>query len=106
MSIITPSEELLKYEQEEAIAIWEAPLSPQALSAVSEIDERRTAVKTKAARVGQDMGVGNNGNNDGSILPPLPKSLGKFKNWQDVAASINRKCYKIAGLDPLTSSPP
>ena len=98
MSIITPSEELLKYEQEEAIAIWEAPLSLHALSALSKIEERRTA---KAAPVAQDVGVGNNVNNDGSILPPLPESLGKFKNWQDVAASINRKCYKIAGLDPM-----
>ncbi len=61
MSIITPSEELLKYEQEEAIAIWEAPLSLQALSAVSKIEERRTA---KAAPVAQDMGVGNNVNID------------------------------------------
>ncbi|MBE9264201.1 hypothetical protein IQ224_19325 [Microcystis sp. LEGE 00066] len=97
---ITPSEELLEYEQARAIKIWEAPLSLETRSALSEI----AIPKAKGAPVGEDMGVGNNVNNDGSILPPLPQSLRKFKSWLGVAATINRKAYQTARLDPTKTS--
>ncbi|GBE75436.1 hypothetical protein myaer87_26630 [Microcystis aeruginosa NIES-87] len=97
---ITPSEELLEYEQAKAIEIWDAPLSLETRSALSEI----AIPKAKGASVGRDMGVGNNVNTDGSRLPKLPKELRAFKDWEGVVATINRRCYQNAQFDPMTAN--
>lgn len=97
---ITRSEELLEYEQAKAIEIWETPLSLETRSFLNEMSK-----KVRGATGGEDMGVGNYAaHNDGSLLPPLPPSLEKFKSWLGVAATINRKAYQTARLDPMTTS--